>query len=178
MWSAVIFVGLCILSCYGETPPGGDGAQQATLVNAEAWRPVDADEDPFSRERPAELNCESDGVVVEDGVLEIDTGRCPYITVKQQTLIPVGEGDGVSVTIYHDALYSEPASEGHLALFIEHELLWYTRVPIPSSSRLFSERFRMPRFFPAGSRIDFHLHNHGLNHWRLVSILTDEMTRE
>ena len=43
-------------------------------------------------------------------------------------------------------------------------------MPIPSASRLFSERFVVPTSLPIGTRIDFHLRNHGLNHWRLVSI--------
>ena len=59
---------------------------------------------------------------------------------------------------------------GHLALSIADDILWQIDIPIPSESRLFTEHIPVSRFYERGRPIAFHLHNHGLNHWRLVRL--------
>ncbi len=161
------------LLCLGCSDSDGVGALQSglmELVLPDAWTIVDADDDPMSSHRPSDLDCDVAGVYVEAGVLEIDTGRCPYVTLKQGTQYPLVEGDVIVVTIYHDDLFSNPPAEGHLALLLDGELSWGVTVPIPTAAALFSQRFTVSRALPAGARADFHLRNHGLNHWRLVSV--------
>ena len=140
------------------------------LVKADQWMTVDALDDPLPSHRPPMFTCSSDGVFIEAGILEIDTGRCSYFAVKQELPIALKAGDQLAITLYHDALYAEHRSEAHIAILIEREIVWENRIPIPSAPRLMTEHFRVPSSVPVGGRIDFHLHNHGLNHWRLASI--------
>ncbi len=158
-----------LVGCHADSSTYGHSAD-LSLVSAEDWVVVDAADDPLADHRPSDLRCSADGVYVEAGILEVDTGRCAYVTLKQETRYALQQGDVVEITIYHDALYSDPPANAHLALLLDRIQLWQTIIPIPSEPRLFSQRFVVPSHLPVGTRIDFHLRNHGLNHWRLVSI--------
>ena len=165
---------LCVLfGCHVDSSMDGQSADRS-LVSAEDWVVVDAADDPLADHRPSDLRCSEDGIYVEAGILEVDTGRCAYVTLKQHTRYSLQQGDEIEVTIYHDALYSDPPANAHLALLLDRTQLWQTTIPIPAEPRLFSERFAVPNSLPVGTRIDFHVRNHGLNHWRLVSIVRHE----
>lgn len=111
------------------------------------------------------------GYFVEDGILEIDTGRCNYLAASQPLGHDLSRKDTLVLTIYHDHLFSADGGFGHLALSIADDILWQIDIPIPSESRLFTEHISVSRFYERGRPIAFHLHNHGLNHWRLVSLI-------
>ncbi|MEE2788990.1 MAG: hypothetical protein VX589_16765 [Myxococcota bacterium] len=140
------------------------------LASAAAWTLLDADDDPFGSQRAAHGECAPDGVLVEDGVLEIDTGRCPYFAAKQGMVRGLDPGDWVMVTIYHDDLYAHPAAEGHIALLFDGAVMWETYIPIPGRANVLTAEFQVSKPYRQGTRIDFHLHNHGLNHWRLIAL--------
>ena len=170
----ITFIVMAALAMSCGEPQDQDGDQldnqPTSLVSVNAWTQVDKPDDPLQSHRPENLECTGDGVLVENGVLEIDTGRCPYFAGQQSILRAMDAGDWVAVTIYHDGLYADPPGSAHLALLFDGELLWETTIPIPAQARLFTETFQLPRSYPLGARVDFHLHNHGLNHWRLVRL--------
>ncbi len=140
------------------------------LVRAEDWAFIAASDDVFSDHRPAQIDCGGTGYFVEDGILEIDTGRCNYFAASQSLRHDLSPTDTLVLTIYHDHLFSADGGFGHLALSIADDILWQTEIPIPSESRLFTEYIPVSHFYQSGRHIAFHLHNHGVNHWRFVSL--------
>lgn len=140
------------------------------LIDPNEWVFLSEAEDVFLDHRPSQIDCGGTGYFVEDGILEIDTGRCNYFAANQPLLHDLVPADTLVVTIYHDHLFSADGGFGHLALSITENILWQTEIPIPSESRLFTAYIPVTRFYESGLPIAFHLHNHGVNHWRLVSL--------
>lgn len=151
-------------------PRDREGAESASLVSVNGWTILEPDDDPWALHRGADVVCSEEGVIIENGVLEIGTGRCPYFSAQQGTLLPLDGDDWVAITIYHDDLYANPPGLGHVALRLDEELLWETTISIPGRARVFTEHIKLSRAYSQNTRVDFHLRNHGLNHWRLMGI--------
>ena len=140
------------------------------LTSPGLWQNIQAEKDPLSSHRPAALECGVGGALVEDGILEVDTGRCNYFAATQPLRSDVQSGQTLLLTLYHDDLFSEDEGSAHIALMIDGQLLWETYIDIPAESRLFTTQISLSDDYFAGEEIYFHLHNHGVNHWRLVNL--------
>jgi hypothetical protein len=163
---------MLLWSC-ADTPSVVADATNTALTMPELWQKVSAQNDPFLSHRPAELECGLGGVVIEDGILEVDTGRCNYFAASQPLRRDLHSGQTLLLTLYHDDLFSEDGGSAHIALMIDEQLLWETNIEIPSESRLFTTRIPLSDACFVGEEVYFHLHNHGVNHWRLVSLTLD-----
>src|SRR5690606_39377829 len=62
-------------------------------------------------------------------------------------------------------LASVDPAEGHLAIYVDDQLLWEEHVPIPGEAAARDLNFESPLAAPAGATLTLHLHNHGYNTW-------------
>lgn len=137
------------------------------LTEAEAWAP-DASADPFPAHAEGRAPCE--GFVVESGILEVDTGLCPYFVVSQPARVALREGDRLEGGVVWDTLYADEPAQAHLALSVDGEVLWELLVDIPGEPSWEVLDAEVPIDAPEGAPVALHLHNHGLNQWRFLSL--------
>lgn len=144
------------------------------LAEPEGWvRVTDPTLDMFADQRPAEATCDDSGYFVDPFAqsLEIQTELCNYLTVHQPSREPLNPGDIVSIQAFHDMLTAPMPSEGYLGLAIGGELEWEFHVPIPADASVIEEEFTIDRALPAGTELQFHVHNHGPNSWELFNVM-------
>jgi hypothetical protein len=131
-------------------------------------------DDVFADHRPTDLDCAEPGYMIEPlgGVpaMELDTTKCPYITIGQTTLLDLEEGDVLLIRLFHFELTAPDPAVAHLAVAIDGAVLWELDVPIPSPSTLVVERVPVLEDVPAGANLQFHADNHGFNTYSLLEI--------
>lgn len=171
-----MLVALSPAACLAEGPDDSqttepdDGEDQEAppawhaLVDDEAWQVQAPQDDPMPDHRPAIVECEH-GWYPESGGIEIDTGRCSYLSLEQPLLHALEPGDPLQLHVWWQALASVEPAEGHLALYVDDELLWEEHVPIPGPAAARTVNFESPLGAPAGATLTLHLHNHGYNTW-------------
>lgn len=161
-----------LLGCPSEPTP--EDPTPVRLAEAEGWvRVTDPAVDLFADQRPANAVCDDAGYFVDPFAqsLEIETDLCDYLTVRQPSLEPLNPGDVVTIQAFHDVLTAPEPAEGYLGLAIGGELEWAFTVPIPSDVGVIEEEFTIDRALPAGTELQFHVHNHGPNTWELVAVM-------
>ena len=142
--------------------PGSD----APLIDLSRWQVATAD--PFP-DRPDDTSCPL-GYGVENGLFEIQSDLCPYGAFVQPSLAPVRAGDEVELILVHDALYSETeGAQAHIGIALGDAIGWETWVPIPAEPGYFRPIFVAPADAPLGTPVTLHVHNHGVNNYRIVS---------
>lgn len=137
------------------------------LVQAEAWV-ADAEADPLPAHAEGRPACED--FVVEDGILEVDTGACPYFVGRQPALVALREGDRLEGGVVWDTLYAEEDGRAHLALALDGAVVWELEVDIPGEPGWEVLEVTLPVDVEEGADVVWHLHNHGLNQWRFLSL--------
>jgi hypothetical protein len=144
-----------------------------SLVDNAAWQPDAAEDDPLLEHRPEQIECEN-GWYPESGGIEVDTEVCNYLSLRQPLLESIEPGDPLHLQLWWQTLASVDPAEGHLALYVDGELLWEELVPIPGDADARSLDFASPLAAPAGATLTFHLHNHGYNTWHFheLSVLS------
>ena len=157
-----------------EPPPEPPEPEAMALVDVTLFGDVPLAEDAFVQYRPADLDCEEPGYVLEPlgGVpaLELDTQKCAYITVGQPTMLDVEEGDEVLIRLFHFELTAPDPAIAHLAVALDGTVLWEVEVPIPSPPTLVVERVPVLEEVEAGASLQFHARNHGFNTYSLLEI--------
>jgi hypothetical protein len=142
-----------------------------TLVDLAAFTLVSAADDPWSAERPADAACPA-GFGLEANLFEVSTDLCTWGTFAQPTLDVIEAGDTLEIILLHDALYA-PDMEGavaHIAVGLDGGPVWEVEIPIPAQANIVRQTWTAERSLPAGTPIALHVHNHGVNNYRLVEI--------
>lgn len=153
-----------------ENDDGTDTASDGLwipLVDAAQWAPTPPEQDPALDHRPAEISCPG-GHTLEGSGIEVETARCDYLSVSQPLLDEILAGEPLRIQAWWQTLASDHPAEGHLALFIDDQLQWEEFVTIPGPADARDIRWAADDDYPAGSRVTFHLHNHGANSWQLA----------
>jgi hypothetical protein len=57
-----------------------------------------------------------------------------------------------------------------VAVTIGGKRVWETSVAIPTEANIYDLRIPLDLDAPAGSEVEFHLHNHGYNSWTLLKL--------
>ena len=140
-------------------------AQSKILVQADQWRPTRESIGPMFDHRPDEVRCPPGAWYPEDGALEVQTGFCNYFEATQQILEPVKAGETIGFVLWHGALTASEPAEAHVAILIDHEIIWETRVAIPRQADIFEGSWVTDRPLDEDTQITLHLHNHGYNTW-------------
>lgn len=153
---------------------GGEPGTPVSLVRPEAWELDAAADDPFADHRPMYVQCEL-GWEEETGLFEVDTGLCLHGAFVQPTLAPIHAGDELELVLLHDALYSEEGdTAAHVAVAFGSEIAWETEIPIPSEPGQLRPTWTATADLIVGTPVHFHVHNHGTNNYRLVSLTVTE----
>lgn len=169
-------LGLAASGCPADDAPP-DEPLPVRLARVDAWvRVTDAEVDLFAEGRPEGLECdEVDGYGIElfgpDAVFEVQTDLCDWFTGTQPTMEPIVAGDTVSIQVWHYDLVAEEDAEAYVALAIGEKVAWEATVPIPSAGNLLREQVEIDRDVPAGTPMQFHVHNHGANSWELFDVM-------
>jgi len=175
------------------------------LIDQHAWVLLDAADDPFASDRPAEVVCPQGKAITENfgGVdsFEVDTSGCNYASAGQPSLLPVRAGDTIYLEGWRGATPNRPAAEAHIGISLNGKVLFDKRYPIPwpcggtlcqiacaagdgSDAQNFTEppcdRAVQPYVVveedaPQGSTIVFHVHNHGNNKYGLIRMDLKEL---
>ena len=170
----LISVALLCHGCGLETGSNGTGeggeADLFALVDNEHWLVLDEDADPFRDERPEFVDCPPWAHVEENNALEIDTGACNYVSLSQPILTGINAGDTVELSLWHDALVASEPGVAHVALALGEDVIWEIEPNIPSTPHAYRPRIQIIGSYATGTPIVFHLHNHGSNNWRLLTV--------
>ncbi|MBC8068652.1 MAG: hypothetical protein IAG13_09995 [Deltaproteobacteria bacterium] len=176
----VVLTGACTGDDGGDTGAGEDGSAgdsdadgpvheiPVDLVAPELWI-ADPVVDPMPVHEPTDVDCAL-GFKDEFGVFEVDTGLCNYGVFVQPNATDVAVGELIEVVITHDDLIALEPAQGHVAIAIGGRLVYEVYVPIPAPYGLVQGEWITDVAIPAGTPVALHLHNHGYNSWRLVSI--------
>lgn len=138
------------------------------LVLSSAWV-RDPSVDPMPAHAPATVNCEF-GFDDEIGLFEVDTGACNYGVFTQPSVADIYAGDTVTFVLTHDDLLAPEPAVGHVLFTIDGETAFDLEIEIPKAYDIVQVSWTPPRAIPAGSPVIMHLHNHGYNNWRVVSL--------
>ncbi len=142
----------------------------ASLVEAADWREQSIAGDSLADHRPPEVDCPANSWYLEGDALEVETGYCNYLSLVQQSKTDIRAGDEVRLVLWHGDLAFEEPARGHVAVSIAGETLWEQEVEIPAEAEIFDVRIPVNKDVPAGSEVEFHLHNHGYNTWTLLKL--------
>ncbi|MEM6994075.1 MAG: hypothetical protein AAF721_26415 [Myxococcota bacterium] len=156
----------------GEVPPSF--AEPEFLVFNGDWRDQ-VDGDPFPEHRPAEVDCTVDAHVLEHTALELSTAECNYFYVEASTLTGIAPGDRITVRAFHDDLAALEPADAHLALSIDGNVVWDEEIAIPSPATPYTVTVTADFGAPPGSPVGLHLHNHGLNTYRLLDVRAEAL---
>ncbi|MBP48423.1 MAG: hypothetical protein CMH53_10845, partial [Myxococcales bacterium] len=91
----------------------------------EQWQAIPRDQDPFVVEFPdAVTECLSDGVDTSEGLLDVDTGTCGFVTAQNVLIDEIRASEQVRLTFWHLALTAPEPAEGRLVLRVGNDTLF------------------------------------------------------
>lgn len=144
------------------------GAYLGNLLDVTRFASLDPASDPQADHRPAV--CALGAARIEDATLEFDTNDCVLFWVGVPLVAPVRAGEPLRLVTTHGSLVARVPALAHLRIDLEDEVLVDRTVPIPSTDSIDLENVTPTQPHAAGSLVRVHLHNHGQNTWRLVSL--------
>ncbi len=151
-------------------PTMGAPGELMALALPMLWMPVAADADPFVAHRPEAVTCALGAWLLELDGLEVNTQTCNYASFGQPSKVEIVPGARIVGSLYHfDLLAAEPAT-AHVALVVGEVVVWEQEIAIPGKANAYM--IDVPASFaaPAGTPVNFHLHNHGQNTWTLGAL--------
>ena len=173
-----LVLGLALLplaGCEDEADPAPPPAGTFALTDPDAWQALAPEDDPI--ERAADVRCVPAGYGAEafgdERVFSVDTEDCGHLTATQPTLAEIAVGDRVELRVWHFRLSAPEPAVGHVLVRFGDLTAFEETVPIPAESGLETWTWVADRAFAAGTTALFHLRNHGLNSWSLVSLTTE-----
>ena len=175
--SLLLLSSLCTAACGDPNPtpcPAVEPTTEVSLIDHANWQVVQLANDPFAAELPGEVTCGAGGHKIESGALEIDTGICNFITLRQQTIAPAERCDELRLVFWHLPLYAgKQGAKAYAAVRLGEKALLDERIDIGPDGvieKSFTPRWTLDAPIPAGTDVTLHIHNHGLNTWKLLSL--------
>jgi hypothetical protein len=153
-------------------------AEPRQLVDANAWLAAPSERDVFVGHKPGTVECppvDGYGAVDFGGypAFEVYTNICDYLTVEQPLGDDVAAGEFVNVRLWHFDLNAADPAIGVAAVSVGGEVRWEYEVEIPGPGALASSGWVTDRDLPAGTWVQFHVRNHGVNSWNLIEITAE-----
>ncbi|MCB1687579.1 MAG: hypothetical protein KDI33_03805 [Halioglobus sp.] len=146
------------------------GAESEPLIGVNDWSMQSASDDSLRAHRPAEVQCPDNSWYNEDGALEVETGYCNYLSLAQPSQAAIASGDTLHLVLWHGALAFEKPAEAHVAITVDGHRVWEENVKIPTDAEIYDVRIPVDFNAPSGSKVEYHLHNHGYNTWTLLQL--------
>ena len=144
--------------------------ESLSLIDVNDWTMQSAAQDGLSAHRPANVSCPDNSWYNEDGALEVETGYCNYLSLAQPAKTAIETGDTLHLVLWHGALVFEKPTQAHVAITVDGHRVWQQNVNIPAAADIFDVRIPTDFSAPTGSKVEFHLHNHGYNSWTLLQL--------
>lgn len=163
-------MGLALTACGEPAPDEVPPSEPIPLLDGFAMAPVAADEDPFATHRPAFVSCPAATWGPEGGGFEVQTGGCNYAAFDQPLPLRLDAGDALVITLWYDFLDAAEPATAHVAVWVGETPIWESQVDIPARSAVIEAVALLKTTPPPDARLGLHLHNHGFNSWRFVSI--------
>ena len=133
-WLTVALSSAAVCACSTSKVPD-PGRKTGSLIDQHAWVTLEAADDPFASERPAEIICPPTKALTENfgGVdaFEVDTSGCNYASVGQPSLLPVTKGDTIYLEGWRGATPNRAPAEAHIGITLNGKVLFDKRYPIP-----------------------------------------------
>lgn len=165
-----MLLSLAAVAC-SEEPTPALPAELREVIDGATWQAIPRADDPFIALLPAAVtDCASSGVVVEDAMLEMDTGLCGFISAETTLTESVAKGERIQITLWHLALYAEPPAKGELRIHIGGAEVYRLEVDIPHLEQVYRPEFKAPSAWPKNTKVEVHVHNHGANTWKVYQI--------
>lgn len=98
------------------------------------------------------------------------TALCNWVTLEQTSLRPIRAGDEIEVRAFYFPLTSPIGGEARVAFAIGDELVMERTILIPQPFDFITESWVATKDFPVGTRLLFHVDNHGNNEYGLVEV--------
>ncbi len=171
-WSAWAWaLGLLALLACSETPPSAGRTTPEEVIDGTQWVALARAEDPFVTLLPdAVTDCVVAGVDTSDGLLDLDTGACGFISATTPLTGTIHEGEQVKIILWHLALYADPPAQGTFLVHIGDTEVARVVVDIPKLEQVYQPVFTAPKTWPKGTPVRAHVHNHGANTWKLYTV--------
>ena len=142
-----------------------------SLVQGDLWSIADPTIDPFIHHLLAErIACGRSAYGEEYSAVEVNTGKCDYITLTQHLPHQIKSGDRLHVIAWHNPLYIPQISEAHIALSLGSDMLWQKDIVLPSGAQHWDEVITSPIYADIGTPIFVHIRNHGNNTWTFYDL--------
>lgn len=145
-----------------------------TVIDHALWTLAPSESDPWAEFRPESIECPPAARLQEDfaGIdsFGVETKSCNYTTVVQPLKTAICKGEQLYVWIWRFALSGPPGSKSHIVVAIDTDVVWQAEVDIPAPSALIALPVALPRAYPAGTPIYFHVRNHGDNSYQLLDL--------
>ena len=144
---------------------------QISLVEGDRWVIADPTIDPFIHHLGVDrIACSRSSYGEEYSGVEVNTGRCDYITLTQNLPHQIKVGDHLQVIAWHNPLYIPKISEAHIALSLGTYTLWQKDIILPSDAQHWDEEFISPIHAEIDTPIFVHIRNHGNNTWTFYDL--------
>lgn len=152
-----------------EASTGDVQEGSAKLIDLGAFEKTTRSADPFD-DRPDDVVCEF-GFGLEDGFFEVETDLCRYGAFSQPSRAPVRVGDTLSLLLLHENLVSDdPDAEVHVGIALGDTIVWETTIDIPTEAAFLDPQWVSTVDAPAGTPVHVHIHNHGINSYRVSDL--------
>jgi hypothetical protein len=141
--------------------------QEAThLVVGENWQRVAPSQDPFSSLIQDRIPCDWTSFGVEYGGIEVNTGRCGYVTLTQNLLAPIQSQSHLKISAWHTPLLKgDQQGDAFFSLMVGDQLVWEKKLRIPSDAISWEEIIISSFDVPEGTPLFLNVRNHGANSW-------------
>jgi hypothetical protein len=147
----------------------GTTCQKGALLEHTLWKNVERANDPYrSMAPPGE--CKDVAYKLEDGVIEVETGICSFLTVTQPLARDLPAGTKLHLIYWHLQLTAASSAFGYFSLTMNDTEIHVNKIPIPSPPKVYDMTLTLKKDFKKGQPIYFHIHNHGSNSWKLLSL--------
>lgn len=141
------------------------------VIRTNTWSPLATDDDPFALEFPEAVTaCSSSGIDLTEGLLDVDTGVCGFVSAKNSLVADIRAGETVRLTFWHLSLTAAEPAVGQMRLRVADDTLFSVDVDIPSKEELYQLSTVATKDYPVGSQVFVHIHNHGANTWKVYQM--------
>ena len=169
VWAALLLMVGC-----GESPSPPDlnvmDLEPTLLLEPSSLVAVSAEGDPLADHRPRYVDCPPATWGEEGGGFEVQTGACNYAAFNQPLSVALEAGDMLAITVWHDFLDAAEPATAHVAVLIGDAVVWEREVDIPAPSAALEVVVPIEKTPSPQARLGLHLHNHGFNSWRFISV--------
>ncbi len=142
-----------------------------SLIDQERWNQTSMESDPFLP--PEDAICDAASGIGNESLdgettIAILTDFCPWATVSQPSLLELSAGDTIDFRIWHFELVGD--GPANIAVQIGDWIAVDKQIEKPHKAQLLAETIVVPKAFPSGSQVYFHVDNHGANEYSLVEL--------